>query len=371
MISITYIVSTLKRCGPNNQLYNIIKYLDRECFVPSIVTLSPEEKDSMIDDYALICPSIQTLNMGRLYGFLSAGKALRTLIENNNPSLIQSQGIRPDYYSAKYLKKFKRIATLRNYPFQDYPFKYGKFRGKFMARLHLKYLSGIDKIFSNSEATSILLKKHRNFNTDFINNGVDTEKYKPDNIKKVDFRKELGISIDARVFISIGHLVKQKDPFTVINGFQKAKLNEKDRLIMLGNGSLLEDCKKYSEDDQRIIITGRKNNVADYIKASDYYISASLTEGLPNAALEACAGGLPMILSDILPHRIILKQNSKYGNLFFLGDASDLADKIDEILIKDRVQIGQHCLNLVKDHFDAKKVSEKYQAVYQSLLNEK
>ena len=37
----------------------------------------------------------------------------------------------------------------------------------------------------------------------------------------------------------------------------------------------------------------------NYLRAADYYVSASRTEGMPLGVLEAMAEGLPLLLSDI------------------------------------------------------------------------
>lgn len=42
--------------------------------------------------------------------------------------------------------------------------------------------------------------------------------------------------------------------------------------------------------------------MADVLRAADAYVSASRTEGMPNAVLEAFASGLPCALSDVPGH---------------------------------------------------------------------
>jgi glycosyltransferase involved in cell wall biosynthesis len=52
------------------------------------------------------------------------------------------------------------------------------------------------------------------------------------------------------------------------------------------------------------------------LQASDFYISASQAEGLPNSVIEARACGLPLILSNIEPHKEFLRDNRGSGILF-------------------------------------------------------
>ncbi len=53
---------------------------------------------------------------------------------------------------------------------------------------------------------------------------------------------------------------------------------------------------------------GFKSNIYDYLKASDYYISASDVEGLANTLLESMTVGLPCVLSDIPSHKEVLSK---------------------------------------------------------------
>ncbi len=96
MYKILYVVSTLKRSGPTNQLYNIVNNLDLKLFSYLIVTLSSEPKDSMKSAFLNVNSEIYSLNFSRLGGLLRASLNLKNIIAEYNPDIIHSQGIRSD-----------------------------------------------------------------------------------------------------------------------------------------------------------------------------------------------------------------------------------------------------------------------------------
>ena len=72
-----------------------------------------------------------------------------------------------------------------------------------------------------------------------------------------------------------------------------------------------------------------------FLKSIDLFCFPSLWEGFGTAIVEAMASGLPVVASDIPPHREILGDS---GILFPPGDESELARVLGAI-INDTAQI--------------------------------
>ena len=71
---------------------------------------------------------------------------------------------------------------------------------------------------------------------------------------------------------------------------------------MVGSGPLqasLEALSKQLQIESTVTFWGMRDNVADYLAPTQAFILSSITEGLPIAALEAMAAGLPVITTDI------------------------------------------------------------------------
>jgi glycosyltransferase involved in cell wall biosynthesis len=367
MKKILYIVSTLKRGGPVNQLFNIIKYLDKEEFKPHLITLSPEPLETRWADYEALGVHLYSLGLSRFQGFVSAKKRIQTLMAKIKPDVIHTQGIRGDIISSRLQTDIQKTATIRNLPQFDYPMTYGYITGRLMCMRHISALKKISFCIGVSEAvTNNLKNKYKIKNVSAIQNGVDTDIYFPssDNVKRL-LREKLNLHITGNIFISSGHLSNRKDPLFLIKMWNKKfGLHNDNHLILIGAGNLLEKCRQETSNCKNIHIIGRVKNVADYLRCSDYFVSVSCAEGLPNAVLEAMACGLPVLLSDIEPHKEILTLASGAGFCYELGNETDFLRLLDKMVNMDKVTMSRNSLEAIMNHFNAQKMSEKYQQIY-------
>jgi glycosyltransferase involved in cell wall biosynthesis len=281
---------------------------------------------------------------------------------------VHSQGIRPDLLSAIFLQDTYRVATLRNYPFDDYKSKFGTVRGTLMAWLHLWALSGVDAPVACSKAVQHKMAEHE-LRLSVVQNGVDAGDYHPpaSNDERERIRLTLGLPVEGTVFVSVGLLIPRKDPKRVIRGFQRSQASENGILVMLGDGPLLEECKACADEREgEVRFPGFVDGVNTYLQAADYFVSASHSEGLPNTVMEALASGVPVLLTDIPSHREILEQNPEAGLLFSVGSASELADCIDRIRSFDLSALRDASRSIVADQFNAARTSTEYQALYRA-----
>ena len=166
-----------------------------------------------------------------------------------------------------------------------------------------------------------------------------------------------------KICIVVGNLMKRKNPFEIIHSFKR--LNLEADLVFVGEGVLMAQCIEVAKGHDNIKILGNKRNVAEYLQISDYFLSAAIAEGLPNAVIEAMAVGLPVILSNIPAHCELFSED--YIGFFNLGELKDDFQIILNNLIKNYGQISQQMIaESIK--FSAKKMSFEYQQLYQSLV---
>lgn len=360
------------RCGPTNQIYNLIKYLDRNIYHPVIVTLSPEPNDSMWQNFEAMDVELYTLGLSRIKGLVFGVPTLKKILDELQVDIIHTQGIRADIIAAKYLRNYKTVATLRNFPFCDNVMKYGKLRGYLISLHHLQMLRRIDSPVAVSNSASIALSERSGFAIDVIQNGVDTEIFHPvdSDAYKQQLRKNLNIPLTKKAFISVGFLSYLKDPITIIEAFQNEAIKEKCCMVFLGDGILRKSCEKRVQRNDSIKFCGRVTNVSEYLQASDFFVSAAQAEGLPNAVLEAMACGLPCVLSDIEAHREIIKYNHKSGKLFKTKDINSLANKINEIIEDNYKDMSRYALNVITNHLSDEIMSKKYQQLYEKIFED-
>lgn len=371
MNKILYIASTLKNSGPTNQLYGLIKNLDKNSFNPYLLTLSSEPKDTKINDFKKLNINIQSLNLTRIQMMINGKNKLINEVKKIKPDLIHTSGIRPDINTNKYLRKYNHCCTIRNYAFDDYPVVYGKILGNLMAYKHIKVFKNINYPISCSYAIKNKYKKRHNINTLVVQNGIDAKKFNPvSKSKKIELRKKLGLMSDEKFFVSVGSLIDRKDPLTLVKAFKE--INNNAKLIILGNGPLRDKCSEIANNN--IILKGHVDNVSDYLQAGDIFISASKSEGLPNSVLEAMGTGLPVLLSNISSHKEIIGRNNIIGELFKLSDQDKLTNLIrkyrdfDSKVIKNK---GNEARKVLDNYFSAVVMSNSYQKIYKDILKDK
>ncbi|ELA7156572.1 glycosyltransferase [Vibrio parahaemolyticus] len=373
---ILYVVSTLKRCGPNNQLFNIINNLDKNRFSPHVLTISNEENESFKERFLNAGIQVSSLSSHRVLGLFTIRSRINKFISKISPDVIHTQGYRADRFiqAAKSNKElnFKHLCTVRNIPQEDYVMTYGKVLGKVMFKRHIDSLMQVDKVVGVSEVVYSNLHSYCELkNTTCINNGVDIDLYQPAlGIKEIQrLRYELDLPQDEKVFISTGHLSLRKDPDFLIEGFIDSKLSN-SHLVLVGDGELKEFLAEKYKSFSCVKFVGRSNRISDYLKASDYYVSCSKSEGLPNSVLEAMASGLPCVLSDIEPHTQIVTTSLKdVGCIYGLGSKTDFLKALKQTYETDKLELSKNARDLTLASFSAGYMSNKYQDLYLKLLD--
>lgn len=369
MKKIIYITSTLKVSGPTNQLYNIIANLDRSIFEPVLITLSPETQESKWKEYEELNIEMYSLSLSRVCGLFLAQSRLARLVDVLKPDLIHTQGARADVLSSRLKYRVLKVSTVRNFPQYDYRMTYGAILGRYLTFIQTNAFKKIDLCCCVSKAVSVnLLDCFRLHNSRVVHNGVDDKYYsRIDSDLKLDLRKKLSLPGDSVIWLSsIGKDKRKNSDFIVKEFLAFMKDKPHHYLVFIGDGELSAECKVLSSGEERIVYYGRTNNVKRFLQASDYFISASKAEGLPNAVLEAMACGLPCLLSDIPPHVELSRLCSDGISLFSLKDKS-LTKRLHDASASELIMKSDAVLNAVQEFFSCQNMSLSYQKIYMEL----
>ncbi|WP_192349187.1 glycosyltransferase family 4 protein [Algoriphagus sp. Y33] len=357
-IKILYIVSTLERKGPTNQLFYLIKYLDTSQYEVMVLTLSKEPGNSMIRQFTSNGIAVLSLNFGRVKGIFYNRRAIDKVVKNYNPDIIQAMGLRSDGYLTEYTDKAKCITTSRNFPVIDYPKKYGKIKGTLMARQHLEYFRKLSVVSCSRAISNQLISV--GVESHVIQNGIDLDLFKPAS-NKAQKRAKMSLPSSSRIFVVVGSLIERKNVKLIIDAFSVVD-KEDILLIVIGDGPEIGNLKN-AAGNKNIRFVGDIPNVIDYLQSSDVMISASLAEGLPNAVLEGLACGLSVILSAIEPHKEIIEGSAFEQGLFHTQE--QLSNMINQYASLDFQLIDPtEGPLLIREKFSAEKMSKNYQEFY-------
>jgi glycosyltransferase involved in cell wall biosynthesis len=363
-LCVVLVVSTLGRTGPTRQLLNLARHLCALSVAVHIVTLSPEPNESLIDVFRSSKLTLHSLGLTRLQSILYGITKLKNLITELDPDIIHSQGLRSDALCA-YLKHPVKITTQRNNPSSDYPRLYGPFVGQLSSLFHVYAQRNLLVVKCAKSIDQKSTKhRHRSF---VIPNGVDTKAFSPleNPADRPQLRERLALPKTGCLFLYTGPLIARKNIAYLIKVFLTLN-SSSDHLIILGSGAEREVLRQLANHHPGIHFRDSVADVLPYLRAADYFISASSDEGLPNSVLEALATGLPVLLSDIPSHREILERTHNAGAFFDSQVPQSLSRLISDI--PNRHLSSFAARTLARTHFDSFKVAEQYLALYENSL---
>jgi glycosyltransferase involved in cell wall biosynthesis len=177
------------------------------------------------------------------------------------------------------------------------------------------------------------------------------------------------------VVVSVGRLIPLKHPETVLKAFVKAK-GTRGELVFVGDGPMrggMRDWVVESALHRKVSFTGliERDKVFPMMALADVFVSASGGEGLPVSVLEAMACRCPVILSDIPPHREIVRATPGIP-LVPVGDVDGFARALHRMLELDdeqRHKLGEEQRSCVVNHFSVKAMNNSYREVYMRIID--
>lgn len=168
-----------------------------------------------------------------------------------------------------------------------------------------------------------------------IPNFVDLSRFVPSAAVRLETRLELSIPDDAKVIGSIGRVDIQKQPFHVLETFDRLwEVRQDIYLVFCGQGPLehkiqTEVARKPWAD--RVRFLGFRNDVERIFPALDVHVLLSKQEGFGISTVEAMACGIPVVATDVAGSRDIL-QGTNAGRLVPYGDIEAVACMINKYL---------------------------------------
>lgn len=179
--------------------------------------------------------------------------------------------------------------------------------------------------------------------------------------------KKHDLDFSRPIVLSLSRIVPLKDQKFLISCFKK---RPDYQLIIAGppgDEAYFNELKKEEENYDNIKLIGAQEMVSDYNLGSDLYVSASTSEGIPVAVLEAMAVETPCLVSDIPGHQT-LNHHGAFVNLFQLGDLSGFLDKCDFLLTnREAAEEGaSKSRTTVEECFSVKNMVQSYFVIYQA-----
>lgn len=349
--------------GAARTLLNILNHIDKSEFEPILVTLNFNGSyESYLD------PTIKFIKL-ETKRLRSAIIPLAKLIRKERPDILFSTI--PVYNTVAILGRLLSFTNTKNIVREA-----ALLKGSFRLRMFGFFYRFASKIISLSEGVKEnLIKRYKvkEKNIQVIYNPIDLDKIQQlandgdiSEEHKVIFKK------NAKVIITAGRLVKEKDHQTLIKAFDIVNKRINSELFILGEGELENNLKRLAKDlgiEHKVHFIGFQYNPYIYFKNADLFVLSSINEGFGHVLVESLSVGTPVVSTNCKPGAEEVLMNGTFGRIANVGDIEDLASSIYEVLTlsdEDKARIITKGIKRAND-FDVKKIVKQYEDVFRQI----
>jgi glycosyltransferase involved in cell wall biosynthesis len=212
------------------------------------------------------------------------------------------------------------------------------------------------------------------FGTDtrYVPNGVG----EPRRVPAHQITSRFGL-VPGGYLLLVGRLVPEKAADLLIRAFRR--LDSTFRLAIVGGSSFTDDyvatLHSAAGGDPRIVFTGFAYGdlIAELYTHAFAFVQPSRLEGLPLTLLEAGSYELPLVASDIPPHRELLGRDGPGHRLFRDGDEDDLVRALARVLADPHGErFGAHVHGgRLRSHYTWEAAARDLEGIYLSLVGKR
>lgn len=369
MIQIVFIVPSLIKSGPINVLYNIVRHLDRSRFNPIIIELRvhplcDRHNHELFENLGI---KIDRRNYSLWYTQMNIKRLAKDISNKYSESntVFHAHGHYPTLIAAA-MKGRYTMNTIHNRCDEDYAMRYNRWIARYMSHIFHKSLKKL-------LLCTVICDSMKDYyagdgaNLTVVYNGVEIPQIVSQD-ERLQLRNKVGIPDNTIAMFYPARLGERKNQKCII---EAVKLSKRTDIVVLfagmGEKSVEIKLKKLAGNDARIRFLGYQKNMSEWWAVADYMISASYSEGMPMAVLEALMYGKPCILSDIPVHRQIA--TSIFGGNAILFDPNKphtLASMIDHGFTCDIS--SQEIAAKAKNIYSSETMTRNYEKCYNELI---
>ena len=228
-----------------------------------------------------------------------------------------------------------------------------------------------DLIISCSETAAV---NHINFGykknkVSVINNGVDIELFKPNQIVKKNFLEKNNIKKEEIIFGMIARFAKVKNHLLLFSSLSKIKNKFPFKCILIGdkishkNKALVNLIRKFDLKEE-IIISEDNKKVYEIFSIIDICILTSFSECFPNVLIESMASGTPCVSTNVGDAKKILSNTGWIINDFSYLTLAKKLEMINQIDKNYFSKMGKICRQRVINYYSIEKMILSYNAIY-------
>lgn len=186
-----------------------------------------------------------------------------------------------------------------------------------------------------------------------------------------DARREINIEKSTFVICWIGRFAEIKNPMLALNSYNQLpiKIRNSSKMIMVGEGTLMPECKEYSEKNNlNVVFPGWMSNIGPYLAASDVLLITSTNEGFGMVIAEAGFFAVPSLSTDVGGVREFIKDG--VNGILAQANPFDIASHIAALSsdIKKVTRLGEMARKTTLEKFTVNTFVGEHKKVYRQLV---
>jgi len=213
-----------------------------------------------------------------------------------------------------------------------------------------------------------------------ILNGVDTGRFYPNEQKRIQQRKVLGVAPDTVLIGTVGRTVPVKNHQLLIKAAALLHNTHTNFKICIVGGIDAEkkvrmECERLADEldvASFVDFVGVQDDIPAFLNAFDIFVLPSLSEGCSNVIQEAMACGKPVVASNVGGNSELV-MHQKTGLLFPSNDETALYKALTILVDDDRLRenFGRNALEQIRSSFSLAQMIKSYQNFYLTSLEVK
>lgn len=330
-MKIVFVITGLSIGGAETMLLRLLERIDMAKFSPHVISLTSTGE---------IGPRIAALGipveaLGMRHGWPDPIKFIRLVwrLWQIKPDLVHTWLYHADLIGGLAARLAKVPVVIWSVRSADFLLADTGWPTRFTLSLCARFSSWLpDVVLYNSQKGANFHKElgYKETRRIVVPNGIDLEKFRPDEQARLDVRKELGVPLSTPLIGLIGRY----DPLKNHEGFIQAasylhQIMPEVHYLMVGQGVDLSNStlKKMIEDAKLVNnchLLGSRSDIPRITAALDLASLASWSEAFPNVLIEAMACSVPCISTNAGDAALILGED---GWIVPVGDMAGLASK--------------------------------------------
>jgi glycosyltransferase involved in cell wall biosynthesis len=207
-----------------------------------------------------------------------------------------------------------------------------------------------------------------------IHNGIDTTSFQRGDGAVI--RNSLAIPKDAPVIGTVGRLNEIKCQDLLLRAFARTRKSfPAVHLVLVGDGPLRDELRRQAAElgiEDCVHFPGYQACTAPFYHAMQVFALTSRSEGMPQALLEACIAGVPVVASRVGGIPEVIEQD-RTGILFESGDETGLAAALTRLLSEPAQgrELAEAARARVESTYHIGRMSAEYHRDFLELLSVK